>query len=208
MCIPGQPIKSRTTHTHTHTHTHTTLVCMHDSLPRFPPLALPPCLVFDAPTHPITPAIHLYTHPHTAMHTHTLFVALLATAVSAQKVILAVKPTLNAPASVTLDYVREAGREGRGDRQRKGRGREAMLGLRREGGWCMPRWSARVTRSLPPSPSACLVCLHVPQGHSPLRYPYPSPTQVDPPANIVLNTRDFPVKVAYANIPEGELVRA
>lgn len=67
------------------------------------------------------------------MHTHTLFVALLATAVSAQKVILAVKPTLNAPAPVTLDYV-------------------------------------------------------------------------DPPANIVLNTRDFPVKVAYANIPEGELM--
>jgi len=47
------------------------------------------------------------------MHTHTLFVALLATAVSAQKMILAVKPTLNAPAGVTRDYGREGGREGR-----------------------------------------------------------------------------------------------
>lgn len=52
------------------------------------------------------------------MHTHTLVVALLATAVSAQKMILAVKPTLNAPAAVTLYYVRSM-REGKGGREER-----------------------------------------------------------------------------------------
>ncbi|KAM3568174.1 hypothetical protein VYU27_009701 [Nannochloropsis oceanica] len=67
------------------------------------------------------------------MYIRTLFVLLLATVVSAQKTILALKPTFNATAAITLDYI-------------------------------------------------------------------------DPPANIVLNTRDFPIKVAFANVPDGEVM--
>ena len=100
-------------HTHTYTYTYT-YTFVHASL-----------IPTAHPSPPLVPwsSTHRSTHHPIAtsplaritaiMHTHTLFVALLATAVSAQKMILAVKPTLNAPAGVTLDYVREGGREGR-----------------------------------------------------------------------------------------------
>jgi len=53
-------------------------------------------------------------HNTTDMYIRTLFVLLLATVVSAQKTILALKPTFNATAAITLDYVRKGGRrEGR-----------------------------------------------------------------------------------------------
>ncbi len=46
------------------------------------------------------------------MYIRTLFVLLLVTAASAQKTILALKPTVNASAAIMLDYVREGGRKG------------------------------------------------------------------------------------------------